>query len=334
MNSISTNEEIIISKENIQVTTKLNISCTETDIKIVITRGLKKYIYSTIFSDLKNKNNDFQFFPTTKIFVNGVKKLIENKSYSLEINEDKSILKLQNPLFENPIIFEIPCEINIVDENNNLKKYNELLKNDIQKLKEELENIKKQNIENNNSEEIINQMTEVFRLSELTKNECTLLYNWLNLKSKNIKFGLLYNTKIDGDKASEFHKKCDGKSPTITIIKTTKGYRFGGYTTKCWIKATRWEYFKDSEAFLFSFFHNKKYIIRNSNEDAIGCHEIRGPSFGYDAKDIYIWEGCTQTNENRCETPYSYLTTQKSELTNGDVHFQVDHYEVYIIEIY
>ena len=238
MDSNFVDEDIIISKENIQVTTKLNISCTETDIKIVITRGLKKYIYSTIFSDLKNKNNDFQFFPTIKIFLNGVKKLIENKSYSLEINEDKSILKLQNPLFENPIIFEIPCEINIVDENNNLKKYNELLKNDIQKLKEEIENIKKQNTENNNSEEIINQMTEVFRLSELTKNECSLLYNWLNLKSKNIKFGLLYSTKIDGDKASEFHKKCDGKSPTITIIKTTKGYRFGGYTTKCWIKAT------------------------------------------------------------------------------------------------
>ena len=151
MDSNFVDEDIIISKENIQVTTKLNISFTETDIKIVITRGLKKYISSTIFSDLKNKNNDFQFFPTTKIFVNGVKKLIANKSYSLEINEDKSILKLQNPLFENPIIFEIPCEINIVDENNNLKKHNELLKNDIQKLKEEIENIKKQNTENNNS---------------------------------------------------------------------------------------------------------------------------------------------------------------------------------------
>ena len=86
MDSNFVDEDIIISKENIQVTTKLNISCTETDIKIVITRGLKKYIYSTIFSDLKNKNNDFQFFPTKKIFVNGVKKLIANKSYSLEIN--------------------------------------------------------------------------------------------------------------------------------------------------------------------------------------------------------------------------------------------------------
>ena len=99
MDSNFVDEDIIISKENIQVTTKLNISCTETDIKIVIIRGLKKYIYSTIFSDLKNINNDFQFFQTTKIFVNGVKKLIENKSYYLEINEDKSILKLQKSTF-------------------------------------------------------------------------------------------------------------------------------------------------------------------------------------------------------------------------------------------
>ena len=292
MDSNSANEDITISKENIQVTTKLNISCTETDIKIVITRDLKKYVFSTVFSDLKNKNNDFQYFPTTKVFVNGVKKLIENKSYFLEINEDKSIFKIQNPLFDNSMIFEIPCKTNIIDENNNLKKQNELLKNDIQKLKEEIENIKKQNTENNNYEEIINQMTQVFKLSELTKNECTLLYNWLNLKNKTIKFSLLYSTKIDGDKTSEFHRRCDGKSPTITIIKTTKGYRFGGYTTKSWINPTSWH----SEAFLSSFFHNKKYIIRNSNEDAIGCYEIRGPSFGYDCKDIYIWEGCTQTN--------------------------------------
>ena len=53
MDSNFVDEDIIISKENIQVTIKLNISFTETDIKIVITRGLKKYIYSTIFFRFK-----------------------------------------------------------------------------------------------------------------------------------------------------------------------------------------------------------------------------------------------------------------------------------------
>ncbi len=334
MNSISTNEEIIISKENIQVTTKLNISYTETHIKFEITRDLRKYLYSILFSDLKNKNNDFQFFPTTKVFFNGIKKLIEKKFYSLEINEDKSILKFENPLFENSIIFEIPCEINIIEEKYNyLLKQNEILKNELQDLKIEIENKNTLNTENDN-EEIINHMTQVFKESELTKRECILLYNWLNLKSKNLKFSLLYSTKIDSDKTSEFHKKCDGKNPTITIFKTTKGYRFGGYTTKSWINSTDWKYFKDSESFLFSFFHNKKYMIKNSNEDAIGCHQIRGPCFGYSHKDIYIWEECTQTNSNQCYTPFSYSTTQKCELTNGEPNFVVDHYEVYLIDIY
>ena len=37
-------------------------------------------------------------------------------------------------------------------------------------------------------------MVGIFQESELTKNECYLLYNWLN-KNKNLKFISLYSTK-------------------------------------------------------------------------------------------------------------------------------------------
>ena len=221
-------------------------------------------------------------------------------------------------------------------ENNfiELQKQNEILKEEIESLKSEIKNIKSNDlyIKDINIEKTINQMFTIFQESELTKNKCHLLMNWLN--NKKLKFTKIYSTKIDGDSASKFHEKCDGKCPTITIIKTTKGIRFGGYTTIPWIKSNNWEYFKDSEAFIFSLLYKKKYMIKDSNQIAIGCHEIRGPSFGDDRQDIYIWENCTKTNENKCRTPYSYLITKKSELTNGDVNFTVSHYEVYLIDKY
>ena len=34
--------------------------------------------------------------------------------------------------------------------------------------------------------------------------------------------------------ASSFHQKCNSIPNTISIIQTTKGYKFGGYTEQTW----------------------------------------------------------------------------------------------------
>ena len=47
-------------------------------------------------------------------------------------------------------------------------------------------------------------------------------------------YKLLYRATKDGNKASSFHQKCDNISGTLTVIKTSKGMRFGGYTEKTW----------------------------------------------------------------------------------------------------
>lgn len=49
--------------------------------------------------------------------------------------------------------------------------------------------------------------------------------------------GLLYRGSRDGWRSSDFHKCCDNKGPTVTLIKvvTTGGkYIFGGYTDQSW----------------------------------------------------------------------------------------------------
>jgi hypothetical protein len=52
------------------------------------------------------------------------------------------------------------------------------------------------------------------------------------LPKKPNKLKLIYNFKIYGSSAKIFHSQCDGKSPTLYIIKTKKGYKFGGYISQ------------------------------------------------------------------------------------------------------
>ena len=45
---------------------------------------------------------------------------------------------------------------------------------------------------------------------------------------------MIYKATVDGFKGSDFHRKCDNKGKTLTLIKTTKGYIFGGFTSESW----------------------------------------------------------------------------------------------------
>ena len=39
---------------------------------------------------------------------------------------------------------------------------------------------------------------------------------------------------INGRTSKDFHKYCDNKGPTLTIVKTTKNKIFGGFTPLNW----------------------------------------------------------------------------------------------------
>ena len=60
---------------------------------------------------------------------------------------------------------------------------------------------------------------------------------------------LLYKASKDGESA--FHKKCDGKAFTVTMVKTTTNKRFGGFTRLEWNQNN--SYYSDRYAFIFSF---------------------------------------------------------------------------------
>ncbi len=163
--------------------------------------------------------------------------------------------------------------------------------------------------------------------SEIVKNsEIQLINSWIKPDTE-IKYKLLFSTKINGDDSSTFHLLCDDNFPTITIIKTKTGFRFGGYTTIPW-KSDSLVFYKDNLAFLFSLDKKMKYLPENPDE-AICCISGCGPTFG--ASDLTIRNECTKNCNSFCQGPQSYQM-EKSELSGGVEKFVVDCYEVYLVE--
>ena len=69
------------------------------------------------------------------------------------------------------------------------------------------------------------------------------------LSNRPIKTKLLYDSRIHDDTANAFHNNCDGKSPTIYIVKSKDGYIFGGYLSQPW--KSKNDYNEDNSAFFF-----------------------------------------------------------------------------------
>jgi hypothetical protein len=100
-------------------------------------------------------------------------------------------------------------------------------------------------------------MTQSVILSWL---QADTILGWLG---KQTKLELLYRASRDGWRApfvshfsydrqspSDFHRKCDNQGATVTVIKSTGGYVFGGYADLPW--ASSGQYLSSLNAFLFA----------------------------------------------------------------------------------
>ena len=60
------------------------------------------------------------------------------------------------------------------------------------------------------------------------------LLEWLKKEDQPNSIQLIYAAELDGWDATDFHRSCDGISPTLVLMESTDGGIFGGYTTKPW----------------------------------------------------------------------------------------------------
>ena len=138
------------------------------------------------------------------------------------------------------------------------------------------------------------------------------------------------NSRIDGDKTETFYNKCAGKYPTIVFVKTTKGHRFGGYSSIPWKNLNGCFFNRDEKSFIFSLDKEKKYDIKNADK-AIQTNSNYF-AFGAVYSDFYVYNNCTSNSNNYNNNTGTYNTTEKYELNGGEKNFTVSSYEVYQIE--
>ncbi|KAK8790006.1 hypothetical protein WA158_006786 [Blastocystis sp. Blastoise] len=179
----------------------------------------------------------------------------------------------------------------------------------------------------------------VFIDSKIIEKRCfeVPLVNWLG---KEKKWKLLFRASEHNYSVSEFHKYCDYKGETVTIIKH-KGHNnhiniFGGYTNQDWDCSAGQKSYLCEFLFTLSNEHNITPTKYDNIDGRYGiyCNSYTGPQFGYDGVDIKIQNECHIKNSSFCEAnTFSHKNTpQKSSLfvnTSG-----VDTRNSFIIEDY
>ena len=180
------------------------------------------------------------------------RKTIVEQNQKLEEQNQKIEEQRKKEEEQNKKINQLEIKVmNMEEQNKKIKdELKEILKNEIMK---ELKNEKEKDTYINISP-ILNSKSKIIYY-ELFKQ----LNNWIN-PSKSLKFELIFTASINGDSAVNFHKYCDGKGPTVTIVKGKNGHIFGGYVTVPFSSDCKSHY--DDKAFLFSLTNMKKFPIK------------------------------------------------------------------------
>ena len=315
--------------------------------------------------ELMSLSKTFRFCDDISEALNIISKIFESKNkYYISNEEDELILHLKINLpsgdeqeielnlkkiesFENASKDELLEKIKILEEEN------KRLKEEISMLK--IDNIKKDKIiksltknqnnniqAENNNEKIIESNNEEEGLDEnildtdiiQTQEEINFIENRLKqiyyFQDKNIKYQLLYKGTKNGDKALNFHTLVDGIKNTLTLVKSKKGIRFGGFTSLIWNQIGG--YGKcDPLAFCFSLDLKKIYNSQN-NQKAIFCSDgycpyFKGTNTIFGIYNQFFTQGgwCDYTTSS-----YSFGKFDKNfEITDGEQSFEVDDVEVF-----
>jgi hypothetical protein len=115
--------------------------------------------------------------------------------------------------------------------------------------------------------------------------DCVMLHEWLKEDGQDGELSLLFRGTRDGLTNEEFHSKCDNKGCTLTVIETTFGKVFGGYSNTAWSSNNNWD--MSNKAFLFALsgcgiLSPCKMKLKDANDEhAIYCGKTHGgPIFG------------------------------------------------------
>lgn len=151
---------------------------------------------------------------------------------------------------------------------------------------------------------------------------------------------LIHRASENNFTSASFHSKCDGKGPTLTIIKSENGNIFGGYSSSSWTSDQNGRYFSAPNSFLFSLGHKTKLDLQDKNSTvAIYCKSIYGPTFG-GGHDLKVGDGCGNGSISNLGSTYllpnsniKFSSNEAQCYLAGSKNFKVLEYEVYSLTL-
>ena len=177
-------------------------------------------------------------------------------------------------------------------------------------------------------------LKKCFKSSSILTNETDFDFLLNKLSKYNpTSYKIIYKSSIDGDNVKTFHSNCDGEENTLIIIETTKGLKFGGFTS-VGFDNSGYE-LRDDNAFLFSIDKQKVYDIIPGN-NAIYCNRKFGPIFcskpDSTAYSIFIPDNYLKNKSTTTKKCYCYKMEENFELNNGTKEFLVKELEVFRVD--
>jgi len=166
-------------------------------------------------------------------------------------------------------------------------------------------------------------------------------------------YKLILRGSRDGFTPSDFHRLCDDKGPTVTLIRVRNtGQLIGGYTLFSWSSNKNGEWKNSDDNFIFSLGKEMGDQVIQSKQksgDTNGVYSESGsgPLFGQDFgqplfynfgastparvqwNDLRLHGANFQTNSECCSRQNSYQLPILNGAKNGTVNFSVEEYEVF-----
>lgn len=288
--------------------------------------------YFLMFDNLEECFNEFEKFikqnsyelkkEKNKIMIIFITR-IQNKNIELEIPlKKKDIEEVVNELVV--VIKQQQKEIEELKKIQSIQEYQKLLK-ELNDLKVSVSNSGFNNAyENSFIGSTILDEKRKFILSHLIKKMKfevkKSLEDYEKMEKRKIMSKLLYKASVDGDDYKIFHKKCDNKGQTVTIINSEQNRLFGIYALENW--DIDQEKRRQESAYLFSL-DMRTYFFSG----LFPSYKDYGPNFGYEERFyLYVSNLCLHNNK-------SYIDNYYKQINNGVNHFKIKDYEVFSIMV-
>jgi len=318
-----------------------------------------KFYYSNNFNleELRNIHKSFRAFDNINEAVSNFQDICEEKKVNLKIENDNIFLILKIPKIGKG---EDLISIELKKNSLSLQEINEILSKEVSELKIKIELLDKEykneiitlKEENKKRDLIINEILNWKNKIEekekweannfnkidskiITKKEeldfITNRLKYINyFQNRSISYELIFRGTRDGRTPTIFHQKCDGTSKTITIIKTIKGLKFGGYIEKEWKSNGDW--IRDDEnCFIFSLNLQKIYNPVKGEMKYL-FDKTCGPNFvefGLEY-DLFNKSKLNILKKERANLYFTYFNSDY-EINGGEREFQTEEIEVFKI---